>query len=61
MSLEALSRVTHKFFGSFAAPLGGAPHCPHAILDRIGNRTGCARSLVSRFGNVFSRSFRYGL
>jgi hypothetical protein len=36
----------HKFFGSFAAPLGGARHYLHAILDRIGNCTGCARSLA---------------
>jgi hypothetical protein len=45
--LDALSCVIQEFFGSITALLCGTPHYSHTILDRIGNRTGCARSLVS--------------
>ena len=61
MSLEALSRVIQELFGSITALLGGTPHYAHTILDRVGYRTGCAGSPLSRFSNVFSRSFHYGL
>jgi hypothetical protein len=47
VSLETLSRVIQEFFGSITALLRGTLHYPHAILDRIGNRTGYARSLAS--------------
>jgi hypothetical protein len=42
VSLEALSCVIQDLFGSIAALLCGPPHHSYAILDRIGNRTGCA-------------------
>jgi hypothetical protein len=42
VSLQALSCVIQDFFGSIAALLCGTPHYSHAILDRVGNRTGCA-------------------
>jgi hypothetical protein len=59
--LDALSCVIQQFFGGITALLCGAPHYSYAILDRVGNCTGGARSLVSRFGNVFRRSFHYSL
>ncbi len=61
MSLETLSRIIQEFFGSIPALLYGTPHDSHAIVKRIGNRAGCARSLVSRFRDVFSRSFHDSL
>jgi hypothetical protein len=47
MSLEATSCVIQELFGSVTTVLRGMSHYPHAILYRIGNRAGCARSLVS--------------
>jgi len=47
VSLDALSCVIQEFFGSIAALFCGTPQYSYAILDRIGNRTGCTRSLVS--------------
>jgi hypothetical protein len=47
VSLEALSCVIQKTFGSIAALFCGAPHYSYAILYCIGNRSGCTRSLVS--------------
>ncbi len=61
MSLDALSRVIQEFFGSIAALFCGTPDYFYAILYCAGNRIGCTRSLVSRFGDMFSRSFHYGL
>ncbi|MGD0469096.1 MAG: hypothetical protein ABSA54_12035 [Terriglobales bacterium] len=61
VSLDAMSRVFQEFFGSIAALFCGTPHYSYAILYCIGNRTGCARSPVRCFGDVFSRSFHYGL
>jgi hypothetical protein len=60
MPLEALSRVVQEFFGRVPALLRGIPDHSNSIFDRIGNRAGCARSLVSRFGDVVNRSVHYG-
>jgi hypothetical protein len=61
VTLDAFGGIIQEFFGSIAAPFRGAPHYSHAILYCVGNRTGCARSLVRRFGDAFSSSFHYGL
>jgi hypothetical protein len=61
MSLETLIRVVQEFFGSITALLRGTLHHSHPVLDRIGNRVGCARSLPGRFGDVSCRFFRYRL
>ncbi len=58
--MDAVSCVVHEFFGNIAALLCGTPHYSHAILDCVGNCTGCTRSLVSGFGDVFRRFFQYG-
>jgi len=47
VSLNALSCVIQEFFGSIAALFCGTPRYSYAIVDCIGNRAGCARSLVS--------------
>lgn len=47
MSLKALSCVIEEFLSSLAALLCCTPHYPDAILYRVGNRTGCTRSLVN--------------
>jgi hypothetical protein len=47
VSLDALSCVIQDFFGSVATLLCGTPHYSHAILYRIGNRTGCSRGPAS--------------
>jgi hypothetical protein len=36
-----------EFFSTITALLHGTPHYSQAILKRIGNRAGSARSLVS--------------
>jgi hypothetical protein len=61
VALDALTCVIQEFFRSIAALFCGTPHCPCAIRDGIGNRAACARSLVSRFGNVIGSSFQYSL
>jgi hypothetical protein len=61
MSLDALGCVIKEFFGRVAALFCDTPHNSYAFLYRVGNRTACPSSLVSRFGNVFSRSFHYAL
>jgi len=61
ITLKALGGIIQELFGSIATLSRGPPHHSHAILDCIGNRTGCARSLVRRFGNSFSGSFHCGL
>jgi hypothetical protein len=61
VTLDALARVIQKFFRGIAALFRGTSHCSGAIRDCIGNRAGCARSLVSRFGDVIGRSFQYSL
>jgi hypothetical protein len=59
--LEALSCLFQELFARIAALLRGMPHGSYALLYRIGNGACCASRLVSRFGDVISRSFRYGL
>jgi hypothetical protein len=61
VALDALTCVIQEFFRSIAALFCGTPHGPCAIRDGIGNRAACARSLVSRFGNVIGGSFQYSL
>ncbi|MGB0066147.1 MAG: hypothetical protein WBP85_17020 [Terracidiphilus sp.] len=57
--LEAMGRFIQEFFPGIATLLRRMPHGPYAILYRIGNRVGCARSLVSRFDDVVRRSLHY--
>jgi hypothetical protein len=59
--LKAMGCLIQEFFARFAALLRGMPHSSYAILYRIGNRACRARSLVSRFGDVVSRSLHYSL
>ena len=59
MAPDALSCVIQEVFGSIATLFRSTPHCSYAVLDRIGNRAGHTRSLVRRFGDVFSSSFHY--
>jgi hypothetical protein len=54
--LEATSRLIQEFFSSVTTVLRGMPDYSHAILYCVGNRACCARCLVSRFGDVVSRS-----
>jgi len=61
MPMEAMGCLIQEFFASVAALLRGTLYNSHAIPYRIGNRASCARSLVSRFGNVVSRSLDYSL
>jgi hypothetical protein len=61
MPLEAMGCLIQEFFPRIATLLRGMPHGSYAILYRIGNRACCARSLVSRFGDVVSRSLHYSL
>jgi hypothetical protein len=59
--LEALGCLIQEFFARIAALLRSMPYCSYAILYCIGNGACCARSLVSRFGNVVSCSLHYSL
>jgi hypothetical protein len=59
--LKTMRCIIQDFFASVAALLRGLPHGSYAILYRVGNRVCCARSLVSRFGDVVSRSLHYSL
>jgi hypothetical protein len=59
--MDALSCVIQELFGSITALLYSPAHYFCAIVYSIGNRAGCTRSLVRRFGDVFSSSFHYGL
>jgi hypothetical protein len=61
VSLEVLICVGQEFFGSIAALLCGTSHGSYTIPNRIGHRVGSARSLLGRFIDVVSCSFRYGL
>jgi hypothetical protein len=61
VSMDAASRLIQEILGSIKTLLRGMLHNSHAILYRIGNCAGRARSLVTRFGNVVSCSFRYCL
>jgi len=56
-----MSCVIQEFFGSLDALFCGTSHYAYAILDRIGNRAGCTRSLLRRFRDVFNSSFHHGL
>jgi hypothetical protein len=47
VSLQAPGCVIQEFFGGIAALLCGAPRYTYAVLDCIGNRIGCTRSLMS--------------
>jgi hypothetical protein len=47
VSLDAFRCVIQEFFGSIAALFRGTPDYSYAIPYCIGNRTGCARRLVS--------------
>jgi len=57
VSLEPLGCVIQELLRGIATLFCCAPYYSYAVLNGIGNRTACARSLVSRFGDVFSRSF----
>jgi hypothetical protein len=57
--LKAMSCLIQEFFARIAALLRGMPHGSYAILYRVGDGACCARSLVSRFGDVVSRSLRH--
>jgi hypothetical protein len=59
--LKTMSCLIQEFFPGIATLLRGMPHGSYAALHRFGNRARCARSLVSRFGDVISRSFYYSL
>jgi len=59
--LKTMSCLIQEFFARIAALLGGMSYGVYAILYRIGNGACYARSLVSRFGDVISRSFYYSL
>jgi hypothetical protein len=62
VSLDALTCVVQKFFGSIAALFCGTPHDSDAIFYYcIGYRTGRAGSLPSRFTDAFSGSVQYCL
>jgi hypothetical protein len=61
MSVETMSCLIQELFARIATLLRGMPYGPYAILYRIGNRACCARSLVSRFGDIVSRSFHCSL
>jgi hypothetical protein len=55
MSPDALTCVVQKFFSSIAALFCGAADDSDPIFyDCIGDPTGCARSLASRFSDAFS-------
>jgi hypothetical protein len=45
--LDALSCVIQEFLRSITALFGGTPYYSDAILDRVGNRTGCPSGLFS--------------
>jgi hypothetical protein len=47
VSLEALSCIVQEFLGGITTLLCRTPSYSHAIVDRVGYRTGCARSLAS--------------
>jgi hypothetical protein len=53
--LDALGCVAQELFRDIAALLRGAPHDSDAALDCIGDRAGCARSLVSCLRDLISR------
>jgi hypothetical protein len=59
--LKTMSGIVQDCFAGIAALLRGMPHGSYAILYRVGNRACCARSLVSRFGDVVGRSLHYSL
>jgi hypothetical protein len=59
--LKTMSCLIQEFFARIAALLRGMPHGSYANLYRIGNGACCTRSLVSRFGDVVSRSLHYSL
>jgi hypothetical protein len=61
VSLDALSCVIQEFFRGVAAPFCGTPHDSDPILDGIGNRAGCARSLVARLSHTLTCSIHYVL
>jgi hypothetical protein len=46
VSLESVRCLIQEFFGSITALLRRTLHHPHAIFDRIANRTGYARRLA---------------
>jgi hypothetical protein len=54
--LDALRCVIHELFGSIATLFCGALYDSDAIPDCVRNRARSARSLVRRFGDMFSRS-----
>jgi hypothetical protein len=57
MSPDALTCVIQKFFSSIAALFCGTPDDSDTIFyDCIGDPTGCAGSLASRFSDAFSGS-----
>jgi hypothetical protein len=59
--LKTMSCLVQEFFAGIATLLRGMPYGSYAILYRIGNGACCASSLVSRFGDVISRSLHYSL
>jgi hypothetical protein len=61
VTLDPLSCVIQEFLDGIATLFRGTPRYSYAIVNCIGNRAGCARSLVSRFGDVIGRSFQYSL
>jgi hypothetical protein len=61
VTLDPLTCIIQEFFDGIATLFRGTPRYSYAIVNCIGNRAGCARSLVSRFGDVIGRSFQYSL
>jgi hypothetical protein len=59
--LNALGCVINEFFCSVATLFCGTLDYSYAVLDCVSNRAGGARSLVSRFGDMLSRSVQYCL
>jgi hypothetical protein len=61
MPLEAMGCLIQELLACIATFLRGMAHDSHSVFDSIGNGTCCARSLVSRFGDVVSRSLHCSL
>jgi hypothetical protein len=61
VSLDALRCVVHELFGSVATLFCRTLYYSDATFDCVSNCAGGSRSLVSRFGDVFSGSVQYRL
>jgi hypothetical protein len=59
MPFDALGGVIQEFFGRVAALFRGTSYNSYAFLYRVGDRAAHARSLMSRFRDVFRCSFHY--